>query len=84
MSFFKKLSEGLKRTKENMVAAFEDAFNTYTKVDDQFLEELEDILIMSDVGMDTAMKISDRLKESVKKNKIDDVESVKKEVKSKY
>ncbi|MBE6021427.1 MAG: signal recognition particle-docking protein FtsY [Firmicutes bacterium] len=82
MSFFKKLSEGLKRTKENMVAAFEDAFNTYTKVDDQFLEELEDILIMSDVGMDTAMKISDRLKESVKKNKIDDVESVKKEVKS--
>lgn len=82
MSFFKKLSEGLKRTKENMVAAFEDAFNTYTKVDDRFLEELEDILIMSDVGMDTAMKISDRLKESVKKNKIDDVESVKKEVKS--
>ena len=82
MSFFEKLSEGLKRTKENMVAAFEDAFNTYTKVDDQFLEELEDILIMSDVGMDTAMKISDRLKESVKKNKIDDVESVKKEVKS--
>ncbi len=81
MSFFKKLTEGLKKTKESMVTAFEEAFKTYTKVDAMFLEELEDILIMSDVGMDTAMKISDRLKESVKKQKIDDVESVKKEVK---
>ncbi len=81
MSFFKKLSEGLKKTKENMVTAFEEAFKTYTKVDAMFLEELEDILIMSDVGMDTAMKISDQLKESVKKQKIEDVESVKKEVK---
>lgn len=81
MSFFKKLTAGLKKTKETMVAAFEEAFNTYTKVDDQFLEELEDILIMSDVGMETAMKISDRLKEAVKKQKIDDVESVKAEVK---
>lgn len=81
MSFFKKLTEGLKKTKESMVTAFEEAFKTYTKVDAMFLEELEDILIMSDVGMDTAMKISDQLKESVKKQKIDDVESVKKEVK---
>lgn len=81
MSFFKKLSEGLKKTKESMVTAFEEAFKTYTKVDAMFLEELEDILIMSDVGMDTAMKISDQLKESVKKQKIEDVESVKKEVK---
>ncbi|MDO4482551.1 MAG: signal recognition particle-docking protein FtsY [Bacillota bacterium] len=81
MSFFKKLTEGLKKTKENMVAAFEEAFNTYTKVDDNFLEELEDILIMSDVGMDTAMKISERLKEAVRKNKIDDVNVVKAQVK---
>ncbi len=81
MSFFRKLSEGLKKTKENMVTAFEEAFKTYTKVDDQFLEELEDILIMSDVGMDAAMKISDRLKETVKKEKIEDVEAVKREVK---
>lgn len=81
MSFFKKLTEGLKKTKENMVAAFEEAFSTYTKVDDNFLEELEDILIMSDVGMDTAMKISERLKEAVKKNKIDDVNAVKEQVK---
>ena len=48
MSFFKKLSEGLKKTKDNMVRGFEDAFKTYTKVDDQFLEELEDILITLD------------------------------------
>ena len=81
MSFFKKLTEGLKKTKENMVAAFEEAFSTYTKVDDNFLEELEDILIMSDVGMDTAMKISERLKEAVKKNKIADVNAVKEQVK---
>ena len=81
MSFFKKLSEGLKKTKDNMVRGFEDAFNTYTKVDDQFLQELEDILIMSDVGMDTAMKISDELREAVRTKKIQDVNSVREEVK---
>ena len=81
MSFFKKLSEGLKKTKDNMVRGFEDAFNTYTKVDDRFLEELEDILIMSDVGMDTAMKISDELRESVRVKKIQNVDEVREEVK---
>ena len=81
MSFFKKLSEGLKKTKDSMVRGFEDAFNTYTKVDDRFLEELEDILIMSDVGMDTAMKISDELREAVRVKKIQNVEEVRAEVK---
>ncbi len=81
MSFFKKLSEGLKKTKDNMVRGFEDAFNTYTKVDDRFLEEMEDILIMSDVGMETAMKISDELRESVRVNKIQNVDEVRAEVK---
>lgn len=81
MSFFKKLSEGLKKTKDNMVRGFEDAFKTYTKVDDQFLEELEDILIMSDVGMETSMKISDELREAVRTKKLTDVDSVREEVK---
>ena len=81
MSFFQKLSEGLKKTKSNMVRGFEDAFNTYTKVDDRFLEELEDILIMSDVGIETAMKISSELREAVRVKKITDVDSVKNEVK---
>ncbi len=81
MSFFKKLSEGLKKTKDNMVRGFEDAFKTYTKVDDQFLEELEDILIMSDVGMETSMKISDELREAVRTKKLTDVDSVRAEVK---
>lgn len=81
MAFFKKLTESLKKTKEAVVLKFEEAFDTYTKVDDQFLEELEDILIMGDVGMETAMKISDRLRESVKVNHIDDVNDVRGEVK---
>lgn len=81
MSFFKKLSDGLKKTKDNMVRGFEDAFKTYTKVDDQFLEELEDILIMSDVGMETSMKISDELREAVRTKKLTDVDSVRAEVK---
>ncbi|MBR6503782.1 MAG: signal recognition particle receptor subunit alpha, partial [Firmicutes bacterium] len=82
MSFFKKLSDGLKKTKDNMVRGFEDAFNTYTKVDDRFLEELEDILIMSDVGMETSMKISDELREAVRTKKIQDVNEVRQEVKA--
>ncbi len=81
MGFFSKLKSGLQKTKEAVVIKFEEAFDTYTKVDDAFLEELEDILIMGDVGMDTAMKISDRLRESVKINHIDDVNAVREEVK---
>lgn len=81
MSFFSKLKEGLKRTKENMVLAIEDVFDTYTKVDDAFLEELEEILIMSDVSMNTALKISDELKETVRLQHISDAKAVKEEVK---
>lgn len=82
MSFFSKLKEGLQRTKENMVLSLEEMFNTYTKVDEGFLEELEDTLIMSDVSMNTAMKISDELKETVKRRHIDSAQQVREEVKA--
>ena len=82
MSFFSKLKEGLQRTKENMVLSLEEMFNTYTRVDEGFLEELEDTLIMSDVSMNTAMKISDELKETVKRRHIDSAQQVREEVKA--
>lgn len=77
LSFFEKLQLGLSKTKKGMVEKFEQTFSLYTKVDDDLLEEIEEILITSDVGMSTTMKIISRIKEEVKNRKLTNPEEVK-------
>lgn len=77
LSFFEKLQKGLQKTKKGMVDKFEQAFSLYTKVDDDLLEEIEEILIASDVGIPTAMKIIEKLKNEVRERKITDPERIK-------
>ena len=78
MGFFDKLKNGLNKTKKSFDEKINSVFSSFRKVDEEFLEELEEILIMSDIGMDTSIKIINHLRERIKKEKIEDEEDVKK------
>ncbi len=77
MGFFDKLKNGLTKTKKSFDERINNVFSNFRKVDEEFLDELEEILIMSDIGMDTSVKIIDNLRNRIKKEKIEDEEAVK-------
>lgn len=77
MGFFDKLKKGLNKTKTSLDDKINNAFKNFRKVDEDFLDELEEVLIMSDIGMDTSVKIISNLRERIKKQKIQDEEDVK-------
>lgn len=81
MGFFDKLKSGLSKTKTSINEKINNVFSTFRKVDEELLEELEEALIMSDVGMETSVKIISELRDKVKKEKIEDSEDVKKALK---
>lgn len=62
-----KLREGLKKTKDGFVSKVEQLLNSFTKIDEDFFDELEETLILSDIGAETSMEICDRLRSEVKK-----------------
>lgn len=72
VGFFDKIKNGLKKTKENMVKQMEHVFHSFTKIDEELFEELEEILIMSDVGVNTSMRICEQLRKTVKERGIKD------------
>ena len=77
MGFFDKLKNGLNKTKTSFDDKINNVFKNFRKVDENFLDELEEVLIMSDIGMDTSIKIISSLREKIKKEKIQDEEDVK-------
>ena len=77
MGFFDKLKTGLNKTKESFNTKINDVFSNFRKVDEDFLEELEEVLIMSDMGVDTSVKIVNNLRKRIKKDNIKDEEEVK-------
>lgn len=77
MGFFDKLKQGLSKTKDSINEKINDVFSNFRKVDEDFLEELEEALIMSDIGIETSTKIIDNLRTRIKKEKIEDEEQVK-------
>lgn len=77
MGFFEKLKTGLNKTKESFNTKINDVFSNFRKVDEEFLEELEEVLIMSDMGVDTSVKIVNNLRKRIKKDNIKDEEEVK-------
>ena len=68
--FFSKLVAGLTKTRDNIVSGIDSIFNGFSSIDDEFYEELEEILIMGDIGINATTSIMDDLKEKVKENKI--------------
>lgn len=80
MGFFEKLKNGLKKTKDALMKPVNTLFSSYDKVDDDFYEELFDILVMSDVGVETSDEIINTLKERLKEKKIKETEAAREEL----
>ena len=79
---FNNLKSGLTKTRNALTDKINEALNLAVTIDDDLYEELEEILIMADIGMDTTMEIIDRLKDKIRKEKINDVELVRPALKS--
>ena len=76
MGFFDKLKQGLSKTKSSFDEKINNVFSYFRKVDEELLEELEEALIMSDVGVETSTKIISNLRDRIKKEKIEDEQDV--------
>ena len=76
MGFFDKLKQGLSKTKTSFNEKINNVFSNFRKVDEEFLEELEEALILSDIGIETSEKIIGNLRERIKKQKIEYEEEV--------
>ena len=72
MGFFSKIKEGLKKTRDTVVGQIDSMLKSFTKIDEELFEELEELLVMGDVGVATATKITDELRKKVKKQGIKD------------
>ncbi len=72
MGFFNKIKEGLKKTRDSIVGKIDSALKSFKKIDDELFEELEELLVMGDVGVSTAQKMCDELRVRVKKQGIQD------------
>ena len=77
MGFFDKLKQGLSKTKNSFEEKMNNVFSNFRKVDEDLLEELEEALILSDVGVETSTEIISNLRTRIKKEKIEDEEQVK-------
>ena len=77
MGFFKKIKEGLKKTRDSISQKIDNIVKVFRKIDEEFFEELEEILITSDIGIQTSEKICDQLRDEVKKAGEKDPEKIK-------
>ena len=76
MGFFSKIAEGIKKTKDSMMGKFEALINSFTKIDEDFFEELEEMLITCDIGVETSLEICSRLRGKVKEKGLTDPEDI--------
>lgn len=77
MGFFNKIAEGLKKTRDSMMGKVDALLNSFTKIDEDFFDELEESLIMADVGAVTSARICENLRKKVKEEGLSDPASVK-------
>ena len=80
MGLFSKLKAGLKKTRDSIVGSIGSMLKSFTKIDEELFEELEELLVMGDVGYDTAHKITDALRVRVKEKGITDPEMIMDEI----
>ena len=81
VSLFERLKQGLSKAKQGITDRVDQVLKSYTKVDDELIEEIEEILITADVGVETTMDIIDKLTDAIKTKKITDPKGVKGELK---
>lgn len=74
MGFFERLKQGLRKTKESILGQVSSIFQSFTKVDEEMLEELEEVLIASDLGVSVTEKVIESLRDRIKEERITDPE----------
>lgn len=72
MGFFSKIKDGLKKTKESMVKKMQKVVNSFTRIDEELFEQLEETMIMSDMGVETSVQICEELRKRIKERGITD------------
>ncbi len=77
LGLFEKLKNGLTKTRKDMSDKIDGILKSYKKIDEELFEDLEEVLISADVGMNTTMKLIDNLRDRVKEDKITDPEGIK-------
>lgn len=77
MGFFEKIKNGLKKTRNSLASRMEQLFHSFTKIDEDFFEELEESLILCDIGVQTSMKICSLLRQKIKETGETDPEKIK-------
>lgn len=82
MGFFERLKQGLKKTKESILGQVNNIFKSFSKVDEDMLEELEEVLIASDVGVGVTSDIIEKLREAIKEKHISEPEIARTELMS--
>ena len=80
MGFFERLKSGLSKTKNAIVGKLDDFFKKFVKIDEDFFDELEELLISADIGVRTTEEILDELREFVRDNRVKDSEVIKEEL----
>lgn len=70
MGFFEKITEGIRKTRDSIFSKLTALFNSFTKIDEEFFESLEETLIMCDIGVDTSVEICEELRRKVKEKGI--------------
>lgn len=76
MGLFSKIKEGLKKTRDSIVGQIDSMLKSFKKIDEELFEELEELLIMGDVGVNTSQKICDELRTRVKKQGVTEPEKI--------
>ncbi len=80
MGILKKMNLGLRKTRNNMSGAIDNVLDSYTSIDEALFDELEEALVMGDVGVTTAAEITKRLNDTVRKKEITDPKAVREEI----
>ena len=78
MGFFDKIKQGLSKTREALSRTLDSVFSGHTELDDDFYDELEETLVLADLGMDTTMKVVDQLRQRIRAQGLRTVEEAKK------
>ncbi len=82
MGFFEKIAEGIRKTRDSVMGRLTSLFNSFTKIDEEFFESLEETLIMCDIGAETSIEICDALRKKVKEKGLTDPSEITTELSS--
>ena len=82
MGFFSKIKEGLNKTRASISNGVNSIINSFTKIDEELFEELEEALITADVGVNASMEIIGQLRDACKKKTLRDADELREELKS--